>query len=323
MKRNLLIITIIGALVLLSIYLSSSLLRKPQPNGWSPDGEWIAFSCGVYNNFEDWSHVYIMRHNGSSLLQVTGDEFIARSPTWSQDGQWIAFINGHNRNEIVKIKPDGTYSETIANAVEQEKIEDIDWSPTRSELAYDSIGYERGAIYLINADDKQRKFLTASSDYLVRLKWSPDGEKIAYANLGSGSSSLAGQGFYTIGRDDAEPTFILEYFGIKLNLTWSMDGKSILGTLTNRDSRLYDLNLESKALLPITLDDFWNSPNLSPNGEWIAFEGFNNNDVGKKGGDRIQIYKSRLDNTSGQRLTEMSDCVVGNPDWFKYKKTEK
>lgn len=55
---------------------------------WSPDGNWIVFTRGVGDTYED---VFKMRADGSRVRRLTTDCCLKHGPTWSPDGEKILF----------------------------------------------------------------------------------------------------------------------------------------------------------------------------------------------------------------------------------------
>ena len=55
----------------------------------SPDGQWIAFSMPTGRSM----HLFMMRTDGSSLMQLTDARCIDVQPAWSPDGKWIVFAS--------------------------------------------------------------------------------------------------------------------------------------------------------------------------------------------------------------------------------------
>ncbi|RMG90459.1 MAG: TolB protein, partial [Zetaproteobacteria bacterium] len=60
----------------------------------SPDGQWIVFSMAAGRS----RHLFMMRVDGSELLQLTDDRSIDVQPAWSADGKWIVFTS--NRGDV-------------------------------------------------------------------------------------------------------------------------------------------------------------------------------------------------------------------------------
>jgi len=55
----------------------------------SPDGQWIVFSMAAGRS----RHLFLMRIDGSELMQLTDDRSIDAQPAWTQDGKMIAFTS--------------------------------------------------------------------------------------------------------------------------------------------------------------------------------------------------------------------------------------
>ncbi len=71
---------------------------------WSPDGEWIGFSAEV----DGTDQIFVIRRDGSDLMQLTDSPENSKDPTWSPDGEWIAFTRGGDHWELFAVTPDGS-----------------------------------------------------------------------------------------------------------------------------------------------------------------------------------------------------------------------
>jgi len=55
----------------------------------SPDGQWVVFSMAAGRS----RHLFLMRIDGSELMQLTDDRSIDAQPAWSPDGNTIVFVS--------------------------------------------------------------------------------------------------------------------------------------------------------------------------------------------------------------------------------------
>ncbi len=55
----------------------------------SPDGKWIAFAMPTGRSI----HLFLMRSDGTELIQVTNARSIDVQPSWSQNGKWLLFTS--------------------------------------------------------------------------------------------------------------------------------------------------------------------------------------------------------------------------------------
>jgi Tol biopolymer transport system component len=77
----------------------------------SPDGQWVTFTSRQQP--ED---VYVVRTDGTSLGQLTNDNYLKREPRWSPDGKRIAFFSNPTKKwQIWAVKPDGSGLEQLTN----------------------------------------------------------------------------------------------------------------------------------------------------------------------------------------------------------------
>jgi Tol biopolymer transport system component len=159
---------------------------------WSPDDKKIAFASAPlispmkFGQFD----IYVINADGSNLTRLTseGGEY----PTWSPDGKKIAFQSKRDgKYWIFIMDADGSNQTRLIEGIEP------DWSPDGKKIAFVNADWPR-KIGVINVDGSGLVWLTdppeisltdgrvthAKDEY---PKWSPDGEKIAFASTRSGN----------------------------------------------------------------------------------------------------------------------------------------
>ena len=156
----------------------------------SPDGEWIAFDTAVPQ--ED---LFVIRRDGSSLLQLTDDPHRDRAPQWSPDGTSLLFYSNRGGTyQAWSIRPDGSGLQQLTDIKPQ--ILAPAWSPDGKRLA---AGIDYGAAVLIDLEKPigQRSPLRLPpigprGETLAVESWSPDGRRVAGTIQGSDGSDIPG-----------------------------------------------------------------------------------------------------------------------------------
>ncbi len=81
---------------------------------WSPDGKYLAFASNLgYAELgrkrEEVLHLFVMKRDGTGLVQLTNGQAISGAPTWSPDG-WLYFSSNQAGNyDIWRIKLNGEH----------------------------------------------------------------------------------------------------------------------------------------------------------------------------------------------------------------------
>jgi len=205
---------------------------------FSPDGTQVAFSTQVRTGgSETPREIFVMNSDGSGLRQVTFDGAYAGFPAWSPDGSKIVYASYRGTDYIpgclgLSICPSDLYV--------------VDAS---------------GAVSLTLVD-------TRASE--TTPSWSPDGSRIAYAQLNADGSSTID----TIRADGSDRVELTPGGGVSFP-SWSPDGKLIM-FLRAQDgaNHIWTVTPDDKIGQDVAntyTDTNFGRPVWSPDGEAIAF----------------------------------------------------
>jgi eukaryotic-like serine/threonine-protein kinase len=144
----------------------------------SPDGEWLAFDSQRGKQDD----LFVIRHDGTSLRQLTDDLHKDRQPRWSPDAKRIAFFSDRTGKwEVWMINSDGSGLKQLTYT--PGGASNPQWSPDGTRLVYRNLGGASPSIIEVEKPwaEQSPQLLPSMSDSTnwAAWSWSPDGRKLA------------------------------------------------------------------------------------------------------------------------------------------------
>jgi len=187
---------------------------------WSPDGQLVAFSGNQENNLD----VFVIRADGTDLVNLTQSPEADGIPVWFPDSQRLLFRRWHESNwessRLYVMNVDGT---GLLPFLEDVRANEFEWSPDGHWLLYSVGPALPNSLYRMSADGHEIVPITGSEFDERHTTWSPDGEQIAFVSKREGNFEL-----YVMDADGSHLQRLTETPDImELRPVWSPDGRYI------------------------------------------------------------------------------------------------
>ncbi len=199
---------------------------------YSPNGTKIAYVQSVSSI----QQVFVANANGSNPQQITSSATHIYSPSWSPDGTKILFSKAVSSHvNIFYMNADGTNETQVTSTGIYYEPE---YSPDGTKIVaeFDSTDDE---IYIMNTDGTNIVNLTNNSVDDKKASWSPNGTKLAYSSLVSGSQEI-----FTMNPDGTSKTQLTSVGDGYREPEWSPDGTKIAFIDTLAPSQTYVMNAD-------------------------------------------------------------------------------
>jgi TolB protein len=249
------------------------------PLEWSPDNRYIAFE-GEQDGMADF---YIVDPSTSAPMKVSDSEdyFFPSNLTWSPHSNELAYdvglaLTGSLRGVIlVKLDNPSIYKllhQSGENPAEwfSDSLPDWDLQHNWIALVSSSIPINEEQVYIIRPNGSNRQQLTTSNSRKILVRWSPNGEMIAYgAVIGPIENNTSEKAIYVINPDGSNERMVLIGRGVQGDkFSWSPNNfylAYILSSLEKPDIYdLYYVNICNKETVLITKNVSNFMPNWKP-----------------------------------------------------------
>lgn len=269
---------------------------------FSPDGERIAF-----RSEREGGGLFVMGATGESVKRLTD---FGNNPAWSPDGKEIACADEGPVDPAVRSNPNSRIWAVNVGTGERRQVTKEDaiqpnWSPHGYRIAY---GGRRNSaqrdIWTIPSGGGEPTEVTNDQAVEGSPVWSRDGKYLYFASDRAGSMNLwrvpiEEQTGKVLGPAEAVTT----PSSYSAHLSFSLDGRRMVYSQILSRGNLqqvgFDPDKETVTGQPvwITQGSRWaNTPNLSLNGEWLAFD--------SQRGKQDDLFVIRPDGTSLRQLTD-------------------
>jgi Tol biopolymer transport system component len=253
------------------------------------------------------SEIYVINSDGTGLTRLTDNPAREkRAPVWSPDGKRIAFSScTETPCDIYIMNADGTEKTTLTQGAAGPA-----WSPEGTRIAHDG----GGVIRVFSFDDRTTFRIDLPLQSIAMLRWSPDGERIAFQAI-----DLGGEGDFGVYVVDVNVTGtglirLIDDPSRGANYpSWSPDSEKVAVT-SKKDGNpeIYVVNADGTGIERLTNDPLWNiSPDWSPDGSKIAFTRYKPMDCTTIG----EIFLMNPDGSDLTQLTSTPDFCSAYSRW--------
>lgn len=216
----------------------------------SPDGHYIAYADST-------SHLYRIRADNHSTVQLTDSGNVDFYPVWSPDGRWIAFQSLRGRGHVEFYRMDVATGEVFqltdylfgfVNEIAPS------WSPDSQWLTF----WVEDRLFKVSVDGGTPILLMdAVGSVHAPPVWSPDGKYIAFV------AQRVGDTIYVVPSDGGQPQRLTFWRIDSRSVSWSPDSEWLVyHQLNGEDIELYKVRRNGTELQQLT--DVPNGLSLNP-----------------------------------------------------------
>lgn len=235
----------------------------------SPDGARVLFQS---NRTDNWQ-IYVMKLDGTELVQLTKHKANDATPVWSPDGSKIVFASDRDDSDsdIYVMDSDGTNQKRLTNQAGDDSHPH--WSPDGTHIVFNSArstpdlkadwAQQFIETFTMKADGSEIKQITSFKTVSTYPSYSPDGKQIVFRRVINEagfqwdlSNSQRNSEIFVMNSDGTNPINLSKNAAYDGWGAWSPDGKWILFS-SNRSGpanigQLYIINPDGSNLQKIT-----------------------------------------------------------------------
>src|SRR6266436_5987628 len=295
-------------------------LQLPTDPQVSPDGKKIVYVRRFADPMTDkrYSNLWIINSDGTDHRPLTTGNRSDVSPRWSPDGLRLAYLSDADGKSQLYVRWMDTGQTARITNLEQSP-DAIAWSPDGRMLSFSSLVAGKGPhLADLHAPPSGAKWAdppTAYDRLVYRFNGTgylkPGYMQVFVVSAEGGAPRQVTNGNFPNGGNEFGPT----------RAAWCPDGKFLL-VAANRhpesdhevfDTEVYEFGVSDGALRALTnRKGPDNSPNVSPNGKFIAYTGF---DDRYQGHQTTKLYLMNRDGSGSRSLSDKLDRDIQSPEW--------
>jgi dipeptidyl aminopeptidase/acylaminoacyl peptidase len=280
----------------------------------SPDGRQVVYVRRSNDIMSDStrSNLWLVDVDGGSHRPLLSGRDDYSSPRWSPDGTRIAYLSDAEGSQQLYVRWMDTGQTALVTNL-QKSPQALAWSPDGAMLAF-SMQVPAAAEPLAKPPAKPKGAEWAEPVKVI--------ERLYYRSDGAGYLEPGYSHIFVVPADGGTPR---QLTGGEFNhggpLSFTPDGSAIVFSanrqenweLDPRESEIYSIAVADAELTQLTdRDGPDGQPVVSPNGQLIAYVGF---DERKKGYENSVLYVMDRDGGNSRALTADLDRAVGSPRW--------
>jgi len=288
----------------------------------SLDGKKIVYVRRFADPMTDkrYSNLWVINADGTDHRPISSGNHSYTSPRWSPDSTRIAFLSDVDGKPQIYVRWMDTGQTARITNLEQSP-DAIAWSPDGRMISFSSLVTGKGPhLADLPAPPSGAKWADPPTAY-DRLVYRFNGTgylkpgyiQVFVVSAEGGAPRQVTNGNFANGGNELGPT----------RAAWSPDGKFLLVSANRHaeseheylDTEIYEFNVADGALRALTNRKGPDAnPDVSPNGKWIAYTGF---DDRYQGHQTTKLYIMNRDGSGSRVVTRDLDRDVQTPVWSK------
>ena len=273
----------------------------------SPNGETVVYVRNRFDVMKDSTRRSLWSVSSDGKSHTPLAESPSSSPRWSSDGSRLAYVSSVGGKTQIHVRWMESDRDTAITYL-QESPQSLSWSPDGKYLAF-------------------IQFVKTKKEPIAKLPPKPKGatwnsppkvyEDLVYRGDGSGFSRGGFGQIFVVSATGGKP---IQLTSKPINhrgpLSWSADGQRLYFSTNYSDdwqrdrteSDIYSIEIATSEVTRITdRDGSDRSPQVSPNGQWLAYLG--SDDVG--GYQTTKLYLTAISELAPKRLLELDRTISG------------
>lgn len=280
----------------------------------SPDGNTIIYVRHQFDVMTDrrYTNLWSISFSGDQHKPLTSGKSSYGTPTWSPDGSKIAYISSEEGSSQIFVRwMESGATSSITNLTHSPG--NLQWSPDGSKLLFTMrIPAEKPTIATLPAPPEGAEW-TEGATVIDYVQYKADGN---FDVLEESYSHI-----YVVSSEGGAPRKLTDGNFNHLSPSWSPEGESILFTadrsgnadLDPNNAQIFEMEVESGELTQITDKRGPHSnPVVSPDGQYIAYTGYEDQFVGYQLTD---LYIMNRDGSDIRKISGQLDVDLGNITW--------